>query len=86
MERVEKGRLRMEEMEKARDEAQAELERIKTASGEELQDEELSVLSGLEVFDKDRLKALIGKVVVYGEDAVEIVWKVRNPFTAEKPT
>ena len=61
MERIEKGRMRMEEMEKARDEAQAELEQIKTAGGEELPDEELSVLSGLEVFDKDRLKALIEK-------------------------
>lgn len=30
-------------------------------------------------FDKDRLKALIEKVVVYGEDAMEIVWKVGNP-------
>lgn len=26
---------------------------------------------------------LIEKVVVYGEDAMEIVWKVRNPFEGE---
>ncbi|MBD5463466.1 MAG: hypothetical protein HDR24_10505 [Lachnospiraceae bacterium] len=46
----------------------------------------LSTLAGLFVlatFDKDRLKALIEKVVVYGEDAMEIVWKVRNPFDSE---
>lgn len=43
-------------------------------------DEELTGLSELEVFDKDRLKELIEKVVAYGEDAMEIVWKVRNPF------
>lgn len=28
---------------------------------------------------------LVEKVVVYGEDAMEIVWKVRNPFEAEGP-
>ena len=50
---------------------------------EEISDEELNGLSELEVFDKDRLKTLIEKVVVYGEDAVEIVWKVRNPFDSE---
>jgi hypothetical protein len=41
------------------------------------------MLSELEIFDKDRLKGLIEKVVVYGEDAVEIVWKVGNPFRNE---
>lgn len=40
-------------------------------------------LSELEIFDKDRLKTLIEKVAVYGEDAVEIVWEVRNPFDGE---
>ena len=37
----------------------------------------------LETFDKDRLKTLIEKVAVYGEDAIEIVWKVKNPFGSE---
>lgn len=78
---IEKGRTRMEELEQARRGAQAELERMQEVSGpEEISDEELTGLSELEVFDKDRLKALIEKVVVYGEDAIEIVWKVRNPF------
>lgn len=81
---IEKGKTRMEELEQARRGAQAELERMQEVSGsEEISDEELTGLSELEVFDKDRLKALIEKVVVYGEDAVEIVWKVGNPFKAE---
>ena len=46
--------------------------------------EELAVLSGLEAFDKYRLKALIEKVVVFEENAVEIVRKVRNPFWVEE--
>ena len=45
--------------------------------------EELAVLSGLEAFDKYRLKVLIEKVVVFEENAVEIVRKVRNPFWVE---
>ena len=57
------------------------LDRMQEVSGpEEISDEELTGLSELEVFDKDRLKTLIEKVVVYGEDAMEIVWKVRSPF------
>ena len=40
----------------------------------------MAELSGLESFDKDRLKVLIDKVIVYGGDAIEIVWKVENPF------
>lgn len=50
---------------------------------EEIPDEELAELSVLESFDKERLKALIDKVIVYGADAIEIVWKVNNPFNAE---
>ena len=53
------------------------------SGSEEVTDEELNGLSELEVFDKDRLKALIEKVIVYGEDAMEIVWKVGNPFEGE---
>lgn len=37
----------------------------------------------LDTFDVGRLKALIEKVAVYDEDAIEIVWKVRNPFESE---
>lgn len=37
----------------------------------------------METFDKDRLKTLIEKVVVYREDAMEIVWKAENPLKAE---
>lgn len=47
---------------------------------EQLPDEELAELSVLESFDKDRLKMLIDKVIVYGADAIEIIWKVGNPF------
>ena len=71
-------------MERARRGAQAELDRVQEVSGpEEISDEELSGLSEQEVFDKDRLKVLIEKVIIYGEDAMEIVWKVQNPFKAE---
>jgi len=84
IDRIEKGRVRMEELEQARREAQAELDCMQAVSGsEEIPDRELAELSELETFDKDRLKTLIEKVVVYGEDAVEIVWKVQNPFKAE---
>lgn len=46
-------------------------------------DEELAGLSVLKTFYVDRLQALIEKVAVYDEDAIEIVWKVRNPFESE---
>ncbi len=84
MDRIEKGRIRMEELEQARREAQAELDRTQEIScSEEIPDRELAELSELETFDKDRLKTLIEKVIVYGKDAMEIVWKVENPFKAE---
>ena len=84
MERIERGRVRMEELEQSRHEAQMELDRMQEMAGsEEIPDEELAGLSVLETFDKDRLKTLIEKVVVYGEDAIEIVWKVQNPFDTE---
>ena len=80
-ERIEKGKMRMEEPEQTKREAQAELDQMPEVSGsEEISDEELKGLSGLEVFDNDKFKVLIEKVVVYGADAMEIVWKVRNPF------
>ena len=84
MERIGKGRARMEELEQSRHEAQMELERMQEmADPEGITDEELAGLSMLETFDVDRLKALIEKVAVYGEDAIEIVWKVKNPFGSE---
>ena len=56
--------------------------RIKSKK-KEIPDGELAKLSVLESFDKDRLKVLIDKVIVYGSDAIEIVWKVGNPFRTE---
>lgn len=74
----------MEELEQSRREAQAELDRMQElADPEEITDGELEGLSVLDTFDVDRLKALIEKVAVYDEDAIEIVWKVRNPFESE---
>ncbi|MCM1561816.1 MAG: recombinase family protein [Butyrivibrio sp.] len=82
--RIEKGKARMEELEQIKSEAQAELDSKQTVSNtEEIPDGELAELSVLESFDKDRLKMLIDKVIVYGADAIEIVWKVGNPFNAE---
>ena len=79
--RIDKGKARMEELEQIKSEAQAELDSMQTVSNtEEIPDEELAELSVLESFDKDRLKMLIDKVIVYGADAIEIVWKVGNPF------
>lgn len=61
-----------------------ELDRMQEMAGsEEITDGELAGLSVLETFDVDRLKTLIEKVVVYGGDAIEIVWKVKNPFDSE---
>ena len=40
--------------------------------------------STLDTFDKDKLKVLIDKVLVYGEDSIEIVWKVDDPFARIK--
>lgn len=70
---IEKGKIRMEEL----DSLQA------VSEPEEIPDEKLAEFSVLESFDKDRLKILIDKVIVYGADAIEIVWKVGNPFKAE---
>lgn len=82
--RIEKGKVRMEELEQIKSEAQAELNSMQTVSKpEEIPDTELAELSVLESFDKERLKALIDKVIVFGADAIEIVWKVGNPFETE---
>lgn len=82
--RIEKGGIRMEELEQIKSEALEELDSMQTVSEkEEIPDGELAELSVLESFDKNRLKVLIDKVIVYGEDAIEIVWKVGNPFRTE---
>lgn len=82
--RIEKGKIRIEELEQIKSEAQAELNRMRTVSKpEKIPDEELAELSVLESFDKERLKALIDRVIVYGADAIEILWKVGNPFEDE---
>ena len=66
--RIEKGKARMEELEQIKSEAQAELNSMQTVSKpEEIPDTELAELSVLESFDKERLKALIDKVIVYGQ-------------------
>ncbi len=86
MAQIEKGRIRMEELEQIKSTALEELDslRLQAASEpEEIPDEKLAEFSALESFDKDRLKILIDKVIVYGADAIEIVWKVGNPFKAE---
>ncbi|MEY8392371.1 hypothetical protein AALA98_13590 [Lachnospiraceae bacterium 45-W7] len=55
--------------------------RLQAASEpEEIPDEKLAEFSALESFDKDRLKTLIDKVIVYWADAIEIVWKVDDLF------
>ncbi|MDE6973155.1 MAG: recombinase family protein [Lachnospiraceae bacterium] len=82
--RIEKGRTRMEELEKVKNAALEKLDSMQAVPGmEKIPDEELVELSALESFDKNRLKALIDKVVVYGADAIEIMWKVDNPFQTE---
>ena len=82
--RIEKGRIRMEELEQIKSAALEELDSLQAISEpEEIPNEKLAEFSVLESFDKDRLKMLIDKVIVYGADAIEIVWKVGNPFKAE---
>ena len=84
MEWIERDRVRIEELEQSRHEAQMELDRMQEMAGsEEITDGELAGLSVRKAFDVDRLKTLIEKAVVYSGDAIEIVWKVRNPFDRE---
>lgn len=80
--RIEKGRIRAEELERTRSEALAELDSMfqPILNENEIPDETLLEFSTLDTFDKDRLKVLIDKVLVYGEDSIEIVWKVDDPF------
>lgn len=84
--RIEKGRIRAEELERTRSNALAELDSMfqPMADEKEIPNETLMEFSTLDTFDKDRLKALIDKVLVYGEDSIEIVWKVDDPFVRIK--
>lgn len=50
----------------------------------EIPDKILMVFSTLDTFDKDRLKVLVHKVLVYGEDCIEIMWKVDVLFVMKK--
>lgn len=84
VEQIESGKARMEELEQIRSAAQEELDSMQTmTSTEEIADAELAELSVLEAFNKDKLKALIDRVIVYDADAVEVIWKVDNPFRLE---
>lgn len=53
------------------------------SGSERIADEKLMELSELEIFDKDRLKTLIEKVIVYGENDMKIVWRARSSFGSE---
>ena len=78
---MEKGKAKLLELEQDKEEAQKELDAmIKTEAAEEIQEEELSGLSVLETFDKEKIQILVEKVFVYDSDAIEIVWKTSNPF------
>ena len=46
----------------------------------EVCDADLKDFSELDSFNMDKLKLLIDKVIVYGEDEIEIVWRVDDPF------
>lgn len=53
---------------------------MKMEASEEIQEEELSGLSALETFDREKIQILVEKVFAYGSDAIEIIWKTSNPF------
>ena len=68
-------------MERTKDDALEELENLQgTSDDTAVCDEDLQEISALNNFDLDRFKLLIEKVIVYGEDEIEIVWKVDDPF------
>ncbi len=78
---MEKGKVKLLELEQDKEEAQKELDAVmKMEASEEIQEEELSGLSVLETFDKEKIQILVEKIFVYGSDAIEIVWKTSNPF------
>lgn len=79
--KIEKGKKRLEKLERTKDDALEELENLQgTSDDTAVCDEDLQEISALNNFDLDRFKLLIEKVIVYGEDEIEIVWKVDDPF------
>ncbi len=79
--KIEKGKKRQEELKQIESDSQEKLENLQSALDEpELCDGELEELSVLDSFNMDKLKLLIDKVIVYGEDEIEIVWRVDDPF------
>ena len=81
MAEMEKGKVKLLELEQDKEETQKELDvMMKMEASEEIQEEELSELSVLETFDKEKIQILVEKVFVYSSDAIEIVWKTSNLF------
>lgn len=79
--KIEKGKKRLEKLERTKDDALEELENLQgTSDDTAVCDKDLQEISALNNFDLDRFKLLIEKVIVYGEDEIEIVWKVDDPF------
>lgn len=83
--KIEKGKIRLQELERIKDDALEELENLRSTSDDTVVcDADLQEISALDNFDLDRFKLLIEKVIVYGEDEIEIVWKVDDPFARIK--
>ena len=79
--KIEKGKIRLEELERIKDDALEELENMQSIQNQsEVCDADLKDFSELDSFNMDKLKLLIDKVIVYGEDEIEIVWRVDDPF------
>lgn len=83
--KIERGKKRLEELDKIKENAMEELESLQIISDDtRICDADLQEISALDNFDLDRLKLLIEKVIVYGEDEIEVVWKVDDPFARIK--
>lgn len=83
--KIEKGKKRLLELEGTKGDALEELENLRSISDDTgVCDADLQEISALDNFDLDRLKLLIEKVIVYGEDEIEIVWKLDDPFARIK--
>lgn len=81
IEKIEKGKIRLEELGQIKDDALKELDAMTDISDTtEMSNENIEELSVLDSFDLNKMKLLIDKVVVYGEDEIEIIWKANNPF------
>ena len=75
---------RILEIEKRMPELKDEVIRIKEQAMKMKEREaELEGLSSLETFDKDKLLTVIDSVQVYGEERIEIVWKMNDGFFSE---